>query len=134
MNIDLIVQELTNDPLTIGYSGMTDSEVADSLNTVNREINVSSVQGSELFEAADPTEVDALTADERQKFYAICSLDAIKVNSTNTRNALLAMFGVGSTTRTNLAALQKTTVSRATELGIGYVKVGHIIMARDLIS
>lgn len=35
--MDILVNELTTDPLARGYSGMTDQQVADSLNTFDRE-------------------------------------------------------------------------------------------------
>ena len=51
MDIDTLKTELTDDPLAIGYSGMSDEEAAASLNTASREVNVESVTGQEIFEA-----------------------------------------------------------------------------------
>ena len=46
MNYDALKTELTEDPLALGYSGMTDQEVADSLNAVNRQRNRTSMTGT----------------------------------------------------------------------------------------
>ena len=122
--------ELTTDPLTRGYSAMDDVAAAVDLNTVYRERDVESVTGQEIFEAAVTSELDALTDAQRTKFYAIIGMGEILVNGTNTKAALLAMFGAGTTTRTNLGTLQKQSVSRAVELGLGTVAPGDVENAR----
>jgi len=130
MAIPLLKTEITTDPLTRGYSGMSDLEIANDLNTVYRQVNVESVTGQGLFEATVPSEYNTLTDKQISLFHAIVGMGDIKVNGTNTKTALLAMFGVGTTTRTNLAALQKQDVSRAQELGIPYVYEGHVQEAK----
>ena len=111
--------ELTVDPLARGYAGMSDTQAADSLNALNRTVNVASVTGQDIFEAVVPGEYAALTADQKSLLHALIGMGTIKVNATNTKAALLAMFGAGTTTRANLVALQKTPCSRATELDLG---------------
>ena len=122
--------EIETDSLSRGYSGMTDLEVATDLNIVYREVDVQSVSGQEIFETVIPSEYNALTDKQINLLHAIMGMGSILVNGTNTRTALLTMFGAGTTTRSNLGALQKRDVSRAQELGLPYVYEGHIQEAR----
>lgn len=122
--------EIATDPLGRGYSGMTDLEVANDLNTVYRTQNVESVTGRDIFEAAVRSEYLALAAEDKDLLHVIISMGSILVNGANTKAALLAMFGAGTTTRTNLAVLQIRDVSRAQELGLPFVYEGHIQEAR----
>ena len=103
---------------------------AGQLNAMNRERNVESVTGQDIFEAAVPSEYNALTTEQKTLFLGIVGMGTILVNGMNTKAALLAMFGPTTTTRTNLAALQKEAISRATELGFGTVKAGDVQRAR----
>lgn len=130
MDLNALKAELTVDPLGRGYSAMDDKAAAASLNAINRTVNVESVTGQEVFEATTATDYAALSAAELQQFWGIIGMSEILVNAQNTRAALLGMFGPGTDTRANLAALQTTLVSRATELGLGPVKVGHVQEAR----
>ncbi|HDZ22900.1 hypothetical protein LCGC14_1415030 [marine sediment metagenome] len=130
MNYDVLKSELTTDPESRGYSGMTDAEAATDLNTEYRSVDVESVTGQQIFEAAVPAEYDVLTADQKALFGAIVGMGEILVNGPNTRDALLAMFGPATTTRTNLAVLQTETVSRAIELGLSRVREGTVTQAR----
>jgi len=132
MDYKVLRAELTNDPLARGYSGMTDKQVADSLNAIDRDQAVQSIGGQELFEAVVLAEYGALSASEMTLLNAFIDMGTIQVNGTNTKAVLLNMFGVGTTTRNNLAALQTTQISRATELGIGVVKEGKVGIARSV--
>ncbi len=122
--------EITTDPLSRGYSSMTDLEVANDLNIVYRTQDVESVTGQDIFEAVVRSEYIALSADDKDLLHVIISMGSLPVNGTNTKAALLAMFIAGTTTRTNLAALQTRDVSRAQELGLPFVYEGHIQEAR----
>jgi len=130
MNITILRAELTDDPETRGYSGMSDVQAAASFATLDRERNVTTVSGQEIFEAAVAADYAALSAGDRELFLAIVGMGTILVNGTNTKAALTTMFAA-TLTLANLAALQTETVSRATELGLGLVKVGHIQEARN---
>lgn len=130
MDIAALKAELTVDPLTIGYSGMTDAEAADSLNTVNRTVDVGSVTGQQIFEAVVPAHYNALSADYKQLFAVIVGMGAIMVNGTNTKLALTTMFSGATATLAALAALQTERMSRGVELGLGFVAPGHVENAR----
>jgi len=128
----ILKTEITVDPLGRGYSTMTDAEVASSLNTVDRTVDVASVTGQHIFEAVVPAEYAALSADYKNLLYAIIGMGEILVNATNTKAALLAMFGAGTTTRANLTGLQTRAASRAEELGLPMLDAGNVQSARAM--
>jgi hypothetical protein len=130
MNYEVLKTELTTDPLTRGYSGMSNAAAAADLNTEYREVDVEAVTGQQIFEATVPSEYNALGPSDTDLFHAIIGMGELLVSGTNTRAALMALFGAGTTTRTNLIALQTELISRAAELGLGTVKEGHIATAR----
>ena len=127
-----LVTELTTDPLGRGYSGMTDQQAADDLNTAYRSRNRSSVKGSEIFNAIVLSEYDALADAEKLKVQIICGLgDDIDVGAgTNTRAFLIAAFGPATVTRDNLIALASESISRAIELGLSELEAKHVRIAR----
>lgn len=134
MNYAALTAELTGDPLGRGYAGMTNQQCADSLNAKNRNgPERTSVKGSEIYNAIVPAEWSALTNANKELVRDVFSLgDFIDVSTgTNTRTVLLNVFGAGTATRTNLANLVKTTISRAEELNMGEpVGDGHVASAR----
>lgn len=130
MDFVILHDELINDPLARGYAGMTDAQAAASLNTVNRQRERGVVPAHELIDATAPADWAALTSAEKQRYQTLTGAGEVNVRSANVRSAFLAMFGAGTQTRSNLAALQNEQVSRATELGLGTVYPGHVAMAR----
>lgn len=129
MNYDALKTELTEDPLALGYSGMTDQEVADSLNAVNRQRNRTSMTGSEVINAVDPTQWAGLADAQRQTVWNVVHLgtvDPFGVEAT----LLTDVFGAESATITALAAMRKQSISRATELGYPVLRPYDIQRAR----
>lgn len=126
MNYQVLAAELA----LAGYTGLSDQAAADKLNTANIAVDVESVSGSDIFEATTQADYTALTANQKPLFHAIMAMDSIRVKGSNTRAALLAMFGAGTQTRTNLAALQTRTTSRAEQLQLGTVTAGDVQSAR----
>ena len=116
-------QELLNDPLGIGYAGMTDAAVLASLtDAAARSLeNVEELTGAQIYEVIDRAEFIALSNAEESELTIILGLgDAIKVGpNSKARAALAGMFGAVTTTRAALLALvTNRTQSRAQELGI----------------
>lgn len=130
MDIAALKSELMVDPESIGYSAMTDVQAADSLNMANRTVNVKSVTGQQIFGAVVPSHWNALSTDYKQLFGVIVGMQTILVNDPNTKLALTTMFSGATATLDALVALQTKQVSRATELGLEFVRVGHIQQAR----
>lgn len=130
-NLQLLADEITNDPLTRGYSGMTDAQVAVSLNEVNRTVPLASLPASEVANAIDITEFDALSAADEAKIWNVLSLGQLNpfgIEATIFTN----VFGGGSATITALAAARQQAASRGVEIGYGRVREGNVIEARAL--
>ena len=129
-NYAALKTEVTIDPLVLGYSGMTDQQVSDSLNDPVRPRERDIVPSHEVFEAIDPADYTALSAVEKGRLSMILSMGAVRLSGANTRSALGGMFGAG-VTRNNLIALQDDTpISRAQELGLGSVGPGVVAEVR----
>jgi len=126
--------EIDDDPLTRGYSGMTDAVVAVNLNDdttaeFKRSLPKSSLTGSEVLNAINKGEFNALDVEQKAMVWNIVHLGTI--NPFGIEGDLFTdIFGVPSTTIAALLALRQRTVSRAVELGLGIIKVGHVQMAR----
>lgn len=131
MNLTVLRNELLNDPLTRGYAGMTDAQAAASLNTANRTTTRTIIPSREIIGATVPSEWNSLTAAEKQRYQTITGAGEVDASQQNVRDAFLAMFANGTTTRTNLAALQNgPTITRAAELGLPFVGAHHVAAAR----
>lgn len=125
--------EIANDPLGRNYSGMTDQQVADSLNTKNRTVERSSVSGSEIFNAIVPSEYDSLLATTQERVKWITQLgDSVDIASgSNARQVLLNAFDQNSTTHENLVDVVQIDISRAVELGLQPVLAEHVSKVRS---
>ncbi len=131
--------ELDLDPEGRGYAGMTLEQKVADLNTVYRTLPVDIVSGSDIYNAIDQAEFDAIILADpaaEAKVDRITGLgDRIVVeDSARARNTLLAIFtaGLGPITRANLAALKSRDVSRSEELGFGEMGPGFIVNAEAL--
>lgn len=126
----MLRDEVLTDPEGLGYSALSDQGVADSLNdATQRARDVISVSSADIHDALDPSEYTALTTSQKAVLSDIFSLSEVRVQG-NTRTVLLSLFASGSATRAALVALTAENISRATELGLGVVKVGHVMEAR----
>ena len=132
-HIDL-KDELDTDPLTRGYAGMTDAEVRDSINAADRTVDRETMSGSEIFEAIDVTEWSGRTADQKDDIKFVVSLgDQIQIASgTKARDMLQNALSGATNSIANLGSISTKAVSRAEELGLGFVKIGDVQKARAL--
>lgn len=137
-DISSLAEEINDDPLDRGYSSMTDQEVANDLNTSYREVIRSTLTGSSIFNAINPSEFEALDDQTKQFVRDVFSLgDAVDVDEgTNARAVLLGAFGAGTTTRDNLVAAVTQTQTRAEELNLlgrsPEIGPAHVAQARSL--
>ena len=122
---DTLKDELASDPLGRGYSGMTDEEAADDLNTSYRTRNRTSMTGDEIAQAADPTEFNGLddgsannTADVKGHWLSLCGRETIDPFATANVQLVISIFGNPSMTLTNLNAARVESITRAQELGV----------------
>ena len=121
--------ELTADPLGRGYAGMTDVAVAADLNTVYCERNKSLLTATEVLNAIVLAEFNALTDAVQRRIWDVIHIGEINPFGVEEK-LFIAAFGAGSVTIANLAEIRKEAVSRAVELGIGFVYPGHVQNAR----
>ena len=146
MDIKILKTEIDTDPLTRGYSGMSDEEVASSFNTIDRTLPRTSIPTMELFARFDKTEYNAqvIVAADSKKATAIghlLSMGNIDPSNVVVQQIVKDVFGTGSATIKNLIGavggdfngddLRTTNVSRATELGIGLVRPGNVTEAKQ---
>ena len=130
---DVLKDELANDPLVRGYAFMTDEEAAADLNTSYRSRDRTSMSGDEIAQAADPTEFNALddgsannTPDTKGHWLALCGRSEIDPFSPANVQLVIAIFGAGSVSVANLNAARVESITRAVELGLRFVKTGHV--------
>ena len=123
--------ELTDDPLTRGYSGMTDAEATADLLTEYRSRIRASMSGDELFAATAVAEFVLLTDHQQQLWVSFCARDTVNPGGTANVAFVTSVFGAGSTTLANLAADRQESISRAVELGLGHVREGDVLRARS---
>ncbi len=146
--IDKIRNELTNDPLAVGYSAMaTDQDVVDSLNAATisqpHERRHTARKVLKVLGETDGTTVldlvETMVATSRSFKVANDALNSygegggIEFGSDMVRamigglvqaNAITAAIG------TKLESIGEDKVSRASQLGLGVVKPGHVQEAR----
>lgn len=120
--------EITGDPLGRSYSGMTNLDLTNSLNTLDRTQDKTSMTASEVYNQIDETEFLALTDSQRQEIWDILHLGDVNPFGLEA-DRFLAIFTPGATI-TALNAARVTSISRARELGLPFISLGDIISAR----
>jgi len=129
MDLAALKSEITQDPQALGYSGKGDEACANLLNTPNRTINRESIDGGTLAAALVAAEYAALTGMQRQFVDLVAGAVSIPWTA-NLKTQLGSIFGAGTTTRTNMLALQSRPGSRGEELGFGLVTPSDVAKAR----
>ncbi len=137
---DDLKTELDTDPLGRGYAAMSDQEAADDLNTSYRTRNRTSMTGDEIAQAADPAEFNGLddgsannTADIQGHWLILCARETIDPFATANVQLVIAIFGAGSTTVSNLNTARVESITRAEELpGVrSPAELNHVVAARS---
>lgn len=120
-----LCDEISLDPLARGYSSMTPEQVAADINTAYRTRFLTQVEGAALFEGISGADWVALSEGNRDRVLMILGLGSLDPQG-NVRTLLISIFGAGSQTISNMAAIATETVSRATELNLGLVRTGNV--------
>lgn len=123
--------ELDSDPLTRGYAGMTDQQVADDLNTVYRTRNRAVMSGKEVKDRIDTTEWSGRTDAQKQIVLALCNRDDLDPFGIDAQIFQDEMAGATNT----IAALNSyrvENISRGEELGFGAVALYDVESARSI--
>lgn len=126
MSYEILKAEIDGNPGL--YGAMTDQQVVDELNIVNKSQNRTSMTRQEIYENIDPAALSALTSIQLAQLNLALS-DTVDPFG-NAAQVFIDVFGGGSQTITNLQAARVDTVSRASQLGLGIVKLGHVTEAR----
>ena len=108
---------------------MTDAEGADDLNTEYRTRNRSSLSGGEALAAVDAVELNALSEGKQAVVMGLLGIQPLDPFGVPAQ-VMIQLFGGASSTISSLRALRVESVSRGVELGLGYIKVGHVQEAR----
>lgn len=151
--LHLIKAEIDADPLTRGYAGMTNQQVADDLNTAYRSVDVDSITPELLISNIKahthwPDINDTLTGDDLIKSLArmirelaylmiLHSLTNIPINAQWVQAYLNGNSGIFQTpaqqaTDDAIDALKSGMITRAQELNLGKVEEGDVAGARAL--
>ncbi len=130
MDIDVLKAELTDDDLERGYSGMTDEEVATSLNNlIDRTRNRTTMSGREVAAEIVDAEYDALSDAKKNQILSLTSASDIDPFGF-AANVIKGVFTLGSDTLTALVTARVQNISRSVELGLGVIRIGHVQQAR----
>jgi len=130
--LQTLIDEITNDPLTKGYAGMTDQEVVDSLNASNRSLPTPPVNGGQLMENIDSSEFASLTPSNVSNLQILVTAaqGGLDLNNANVFQDIEDIFSPGSASHNSISALKSFSGSRAQELKLPKVKLGHVEEAR----
>lgn len=134
MDSVVLWDELNTDPLARGYAAMSDAEVAADMNLLYRTLVRDTLSSADVYEQLDVAEFQGKTDAQRVYVRDLLGLgDNIQVGpDSKARMVLIAVFGIQSVTISALAAILQVPISRATELGLGIVKAGHVQVAQTL--
>jgi len=110
--------EIKLNPAGLPYAGKKDDQIADILNTPNRQTNRESLDAGSLIASIVRSEFAALAAADKQYVQLIAMAQTMPLTAT-LKTELGAVFPANSATRTNLVALMKRPGTRAEELNLG---------------
>ena len=132
MDIDALKKELMIDPVTLGYSRLSDQSAADKLNATDtsRTKKKEKLTGSQVYNEIVGSALSALSDADATEVWRILHLPGGVDPFGEEATRLSAIFDADSTTITQLKAKRKDTVSRAKELNLGFVRVGEVTEAR----
>lgn len=126
---DVLKDELTSDPLSRGYAGMTDKEAVADLNKVRRKRDRMAMTSSEVWQVVDLAELKALAAADRAIVLAVLQFEQTDPFG-NEATMFVTLFGATSKTVRDLKAARVESISRTQQLGLRPVKPGQVNEAR----
>jgi len=148
--MSILSDELTNDPLTRGYAGMTDEEATTDLNTEYRDVNypilIDAVnyairengKWTQYREASELQTVSGTYDNQSMRefmdmftgFTSLPEIDMQGVYMDGLIDDMVTEGSMGAGVAAALKAFGVQTVSRGVELGLGTVRVGEVGVAR----
>ena len=150
--MSILSDELTNDPLTRGYAGMTDEEATTDLNTEYRDVNypilIDAVnyairengKWTQYREASELQTVSGTYDNQSMRefmdmftgFTSLPEIDMQGVYMDGLIDDMVTEGSMGAGVAAALKAFGVQTVSRGVELGLGRIRVGDVEYARTL--
>lgn len=127
--MSILSSEISVDPLTKGYAGMSDLQIVQLINTVDRTVNRTSISGREILSQQNNADYAALSDAKKSQWIGLTGHDNIDPFGPAVQ-VVIDIWGVTSQTVLNLQASRTKTVSRAQELGLGSVDEGDVLQAR----
>ncbi len=124
-----LTDEIVNDPEGRGYAGMTDAQVADDINLVNRQRNRDTMSATEVLNAINKGEFNAFTAVDQVRVWDVLHFHELNPFGLEA-DLFVDIFGGGSATIVALQAIRVEVITRAQELGLGSVREGTVTRAR----
>lgn len=118
-NVDFpaLANEINNDPMTLGYAGKSDYEIATILNTAGASgetLFKSYTLVEDIIACIVRSEYDALAAAGKTYLNEVVLKSAkVKTGNETLRNQIGGLFAAGTATRTNLIAVASRAASRA---------------------
>jgi hypothetical protein len=133
-DLQILADEITNDPLARGYAGMTDKQVADNLNVVDRDDVTPTITGSDVYDIVDDAEFEALTSADQARVRDVYALDSLPTQGSHARALIFDVFAGagGATTRADWTTFVTGSQSRGQEIGFGRVREANVTNARAL--
>jgi len=132
-DLEKLKDEIANDPLGRGYSGMSDQAVADDLNTAYRTREVSSFSGDFMFSRTDPVEFSDLTEHKQILWLSFCSRTSVDPWAENNEEFVKWLFGNIAQTVMNLGEDRTENITRARELGYNEITPEWVARCRGAI-
>jgi hypothetical protein len=125
--------EIDGDPLARGYSGMTDQQIADDLNTVYRTRNRTSATGKQIKDQIQTADWASRSDAQKNQLLALFARDDLDPFGIDADIFTEAMSGHAGTTVADLNTWRVENISRAEEIGAAGVNVAAIESARALV-
>lgn len=139
-DLQALKDELTNDPKSFGYPGLTAENDVPNANMLNdyREVGTvnidrESIPSSEIAKAMDRDEYIQASLADRQWIDLVLQPDFVDTSPGEVRTGLLQIFVAGSNTRTNVQGLLTVGGSRVEELHQdGTLEEGGVVTPSDV--
>lgn len=127
----ILKDEISLDSLSRGYSGMTDQEISDDLNTEYRSMQVESMLATEVLNSTDKTEYDGLGDPAKDAYWRLLHMGTLNPWGVEA-SIMVDLFGGGSTTISKLQTARAQPQSRARELNLPEMCEGFVKDAKAL--
>jgi hypothetical protein len=116
INYTQLATEINTDPKSLGYAGKSDYAIAVILNTPGASAETifkAYTDTSEIVAGIVRAEWDALSAANKQFLNeVILNAPKVKTGDSNLRSSVGGIFGVGTTSRTNLVNVASKSATR----------------------